>query len=179
MSRDDVLAAHAYKLTELPFDYKEVGNVLRALAFLECQDTHPPPKFKVLSNLTYETGSTPAGIVDLVIWDNDAGIASAVYQVELSGNPVTANEKAGARLENFKKYINENSPVLFLQNGTITNLKNSHFNSVQTYGKIGNRGTTEFGFDLEIDFTRPEVGKLQEKVLSIQHYNAIQKQRVK
>ncbi len=172
LDRAALLEGYERAIRDLPFDYRKVGSVLEAIAFVEMRRYFPAPEFELIAGLQYfdATGRT-LGELDLVAIqrEGDERRVVAVYEVKLSGSHDGAFRAANGQLNRFRRHLAGGTVDHFRVAGHRAEqprpLKPAHFEGCDRFGLIGSLGSAAAGFDIEFDLRRSEGDVLQRRLL--------------
>ncbi|MEM0965687.1 MAG: hypothetical protein AAGJ81_06020 [Verrucomicrobiota bacterium] len=165
-SRSDILDRYYDDIRDLPFNYRNVGSVLEAIAYLQLREEFPPPDFIVLANLVYWDGNgRTLGEIDLLVINVAENRVQIVYEVKMTASPVYAGRIARRQLRRLQAALLDESVAGFSDSFPDYSVEATLFDTDTEYRLLGGTETIEFDWDRSLDLTREEGDFLQERIL--------------
>lgn len=164
--REAMLDAYYGLIKDLPFDYGKVGSIVEALAFKHFEVIYPPDQFKIVCNLTYQDArGRTLGELDLAVFEKHTGDAVLVVEAKSGRRIRHAGHQATAQLERFQRHIKAGEVAGFSASVPLQEpIEPAQFKEDAIYARVGGQGALSAGFEFEVDLTREEAGRLQDRL---------------
>lgn len=146
--------------------YQIVGTVCEQVARLKMEESYPAPRYKVVTGIAYKIGDRVVGELDVVVFDGQNAIL--VGEVKCWNDLRGAQNKARDQRSRFMTNLQSGKNMqLDCTNGGCHYTKNN-FRTVQKFISIAQQGGTQFGFDMDLDYSLKDLMGLRQKLITCQ-----------
>lgn len=140
------------ELKDIPRSYEDSGSICEEVARLEMQREFPEPQYTVEVGIAYGDGTRTIGELDIVILDNNLNKVLKVAEVKCWKDMRAGLQKAMDQRARFLKYNRSGRPLYFRSTSTKLAYERAHFDHVQEFFSIAQKGGRDFGFDVELRY---------------------------
>ena len=151
-------------------DLEATGSICEEVARLRFSEKYPAPDYSVVVGIQYadKTGNT-IGELDLVVFDNKTQIAHLIAEVKCYTSPKSGLKKAKDQRKRFMDHVHSPKALQFrwLKDKT-KKLTKTQFNKTNNFLFIGQKNTTNVGYQYELPYTLPELMKMRADIMDCQ-----------
>ena len=154
------------ELKDTPVDYVVNGAICEQVARLEMMKLYPTSQYETLVGVTYGHPAATIGELDVVIFNRTTGNVDVVAEVKCWKDLDKAHDKAMEQRERFLRALAV-MPKMIIYRGSVQYTK-EQFSHIQRYLSISQKGGSSHGFDIEMDYTLPELMEFRQSMLNCQ-----------
>jgi hypothetical protein len=152
-------------LKNITISYETKGTICEQVAKLRFVERFPSPDYDVITGIAYRTDSETLGELDIVVFDRASGDVVEIAEVKCWKELDDGYAKALEQRARFLKAIRSNKPLTFQSTGDQSFFKQSQFAKVTSFKSIAQKGAVSVGYDLELEYTLPELMQLRSRIL--------------
>lgn len=151
-------------------NHSPIGTICEEVAQLRYIEKYPAPEFRVITGITYSDKERTLGELDLVVFDTASNQAVLIAEVKCWSSPKSGLKKAREQRQRFITNVRSSKALVFrwLKDPKETFTK-TQFNKTDRFIAIAQQGSRRAGFDVELDYTLPELMQLREDIMACQN----------
>lgn len=162
------LAEDFEALKSVPRDYTDAGSICEEVARLRVADEYPAPQYKVETGIAYGNEERTIGELDVIVFDLNTQKAVKLGEVKCWKDARAGLVKAKDQRARFLKNIRSNKPLQFISTSTHQTYDADQFRHVNDFISIAQKGTTNVGYDMEMEYTLNEFHQFRMKMIQCQ-----------
>lgn len=156
------------RLREVHANYEDAGKICEEVARLELISQFKPRLYDIRMNISYGDRSHTVGELDVVIFDRRTGRAVVVAEVKCWGDPRKAEHEGRKQQRRFQEVLKNKTEVEFWDHER-EKYSTAQFGSEKCeYMLIGQAGTRNYGFDMELRLNLEDLKDLRRAMLDCQ-----------
>ena len=159
-----------HELKDSGTDFTVIGTICEEVARLDIKDVYPPNRYQVHTGIQYASGKSVLGELDIVVIENKTNKAVLVGEVKCWKNLNGAHNKAMEQRQRFLKHIHSDAKLNF-RSANFSKGESFHqdqFEGIQDFIAIAQKGSEDFGFDDELEYSLEELMELRQRIISCQ-----------
>lgn len=155
-------------IKDIPRNYEDSGSICEEFARAEMQREFPAPQYEVIVGIAYGDENRIFGELDLVILDNNLQKIIKIGEVKCWKDLPTSLTKAQEQRARFLKAKGSPKTNRFVSTSTNQNFSPELFRQVKEFFSMGPKGSTDFGFDRELEYTLKEMHTFRIEMIKCQ-----------
>ncbi len=152
-------------LKNITISYEAKGTICEQVAKLRFAERFPEPQYGVITGIAYRNVSETIGELDIVVFDRLSGDVVEIAEVKCWKDLDDGYAKALEQRARFQKAIRSNKPLTFQSTADQSVFQQSQFAKVSSFKSIAQKGAVAVGYDLELEYTLPQLLKLRSRIL--------------
>ncbi len=156
-------------LRSTPRSYEDAGAICEEVARLRVADEYPAPQYEVVTGIAYADSQRTIGELDVIVFDKNIDRAIKVAEVKCWKDPRGGLKKAQQQRQRFLSNVRSGKALQFVSTGVDgKRYSKDQFSQIQVFTTIAQKGTTENGFDQELEYTLKEFHAFRSKMIACQ-----------
>lgn len=155
-------------LKSIPRDYTDAGSICEEVARLRVADEYPAPQYKVETGIAYGNTERTIGELDIIVFDLNTQKAIKLGEVKCWKDARAGLVKAKDQRARFLKNVRSNKPLQFISTSTHQTYDADQFRHVNDFISIAQKGTTNVGYDMELEYSINELHEFRMKMIQCQ-----------
>jgi hypothetical protein len=156
-------------LKDIPRDYNDAGSICEEVARVDMMREYPAPQYSVEVGIAYADEERTVGELDIIIFDNNTNKVYKIAEVKCWKDIKGGLDKAREQRSRFVSYIHKNIPLKFRSTSTGRYYDTDQFRYVTEFFSIAQNGSKKRGFDVELEYTLPELKQFRKDMIRCQN----------
>lgn len=155
-------------LKDIPRSYEDSGAICEEVARLDMIKEYPAPQYDVVVGIAYGDVTRTIGELDVVVVDNNIQKVIKVAEVKCWKDVRGGLKKARDQRARFLKNLHSGKSLIFRSTSTKQVWEAEKFEQVRDFISIAQKGSTNQGFDQELEYTLQEMHQHRTDMLRCQ-----------
>lgn len=155
-------------LKNTPRSYEDAGAICEELARLKFEKKYDKKDYDVVVGIAYDDTRATVGELDIIVFNHQENKVIHIAEVKCWKDMKAGLEKAKDQRQRFLSHIRSTKPLRFRSTSTDQIYQTEQFKGVTNFSTLGQKGSTAFGYDEELEYELRELHHMTSDMLRCQ-----------